>query len=44
LYMGVFLEGGAFHAILHGDVSQNWAMAFHRLWYDRIVGDSPAKK
>lgn len=44
LYMGLAIEGGAFHSIVDGDVSQGWAREFHRLWYEKIVGNSPARK
>lgn len=44
IYMGLAIEGGALHSILHGDVSASWARSFHRLWYDRIMGGSPARK
>jgi formate dehydrogenase subunit gamma len=44
LYMGLAVEGGALHSIVRGDVSQAWARAFHRLWYERILRDSGARK
>jgi formate dehydrogenase subunit gamma len=36
VYMGLFVVPGGFRAIVHGYVSQGWAKAHHRLWYDRI--------
>jgi formate dehydrogenase subunit gamma len=44
LYMALFLEGGANRSMLHGDVSMSWAQVFHRLWYDRVMGSSAARK
>jgi len=37
VYMGLFVVPGGFRAIVHGYVSQGWAKAHHRLWYDRIA-------
>ena len=44
LYMGLAVEGGALHSMLNGDVSPAWARAFHRLWYERVVRDTGARK
>jgi formate dehydrogenase subunit gamma len=44
LYMGLAIEGGALHSMLNGDVSQAWARAFHRLWYERVLRDGGARK
>jgi formate dehydrogenase subunit gamma len=44
VYMSTFLEEGSLRSMIEGGVSTTWAKAFHRLWYDRIVQKSPAKK
>jgi len=44
LYMGLAVEGGALHSMVRGDVSQAWARAFHRLWYERVLSESASKK
>ncbi len=44
LYMGLAIEGGALHSIVQGDVSQSWARAFHRLWYEQVLGESSSRK
>jgi formate dehydrogenase subunit gamma len=40
LYMGLAVEGGALHSIVRGDVTQAWARAFHRLWYEKVMRQS----
>ena len=37
IYMGVFVVPGGLHAILHGDVSEQWASHHHERW----VGQAP---
>jgi formate dehydrogenase subunit gamma len=44
LYMGVAIEEGALHSIVRGDVSQRWAREFHRLWYEKVLRQSLARK
>ena len=44
IYMGLAIEGGALHSIVNGDVSQAWARAFHRLWYERVLRDTGVRK
>ena len=44
VYMGTAVERGAFGSIIRGDVSRRWAARFHRLWYERVVRESPAKE
>ncbi|HEX4963129.1 MAG TPA: formate dehydrogenase subunit gamma [Thermoanaerobaculia bacterium] len=44
LYMGLAIEPGAFGSIVRGDVTRRWAARFHRVWYDRIAGNSTAKE
>jgi formate dehydrogenase subunit gamma len=44
LYMGLAIEGGALHSIVQGDVSQAWARAFHRLWYEQVLGETSSRK
>lgn len=34
LYMGIAVVPGGLRAILHGDVSEDWARHHHRLWAD----------
>ncbi len=36
VYMGVFVVPGGLHAIIHGDVSEEWAKAHHLLWYRNL--------
>jgi formate dehydrogenase subunit gamma len=36
IYMGVFMVKGSVEAIVNGKVSESWAKAHHRLWFDRI--------
>lgn len=38
IYMSVFAERGALNSMVRGDVSQNFARRYHRLWWERIVG------
>ena len=37
LYMGIFMVPGSVRAITLGSVTDNWAKAHHRLWFDRIT-------
>lgn len=36
VYMGVLVVPGGLHAIIHGDVSEEWAKAHHLLWYRNL--------
>jgi formate dehydrogenase subunit gamma len=37
VYMGVFMVKGSVDAIVTGRVSESWAKAHHRLWFERIT-------
>ena len=39
LYMGLMVVPGGLHAILHGDVSEEWARTHHLLWYRKMRGN-----
>jgi formate dehydrogenase subunit gamma len=43
VYMGTAMMRGSFHSIVRGTVSRTWAKAHHRLWYDRVVGQTSPK-
>ncbi len=43
VYMGTAMMRGSFHSIVRGSVSRAWAKAHHRLWYDRVVGQTPSR-
>jgi formate dehydrogenase subunit gamma len=43
VYMGTAMLRGSFHSIVRGSVSRAWARAHHRLWYDRVVGQTSPK-
>lgn len=36
LYMGIFMVPGSVDAIVKGRVTEAWAKAHHRLWFDRV--------
>jgi formate dehydrogenase subunit gamma len=38
IYMGVFVVPAGLHAIVHGDVTEEWARAHHRLWFEARTG------
>jgi formate dehydrogenase subunit gamma len=40
IYMGVAVVPGSVHAIIHGDVTTDWARHHHRLWADELTGRS----
>lgn len=44
LYMGLFLVPGSTRAMVRGHVPAIWARVHHRLWYDRVAGNSLAKE
>jgi formate dehydrogenase subunit gamma len=37
VYMGVFVVPGSVDAIVHGEVSRDWARHHHRLWVDDLA-------
>ncbi len=37
VYMGIFMVPGSMQAIVHGYVSNAWARAHHRLWWNRTA-------
>src|SRR5258708_11066076 len=43
VYMGTAMVRGSFTSIIQGKVSTAWARAHHRLWYEKITGQSPRK-
>jgi formate dehydrogenase subunit gamma len=43
VYMGTAMVHGSFGSITRGYVSRAWARAHHRLWYDRVVGQTSPK-
>ncbi len=43
VYMGTAMVRGSFTSIVQGKVSTAWARAHHRLWYEKITGQSPRK-
>ena len=42
VYMGVAVVPGGLDAILHGDVSEEWAKHHHRLWLEELRAAAPA--
>jgi formate dehydrogenase subunit gamma len=38
VYMGVAVVPGSVHAIVHGDVTPEWAQHHHRLWAEELAG------
>jgi len=40
VYMGTAMVRGGFTSIIRGEVSPEWARTHHRLWYERVTGDS----
>lgn len=44
LYMGLAVVPGGLHAILHGDVSDEWARHHHPLWRDEQHASAPASR
>jgi formate dehydrogenase subunit gamma len=43
VYMGTAMMRGSFRSVVRGSVSRAWAKAHHRLWYDRVVGETSPK-
>jgi formate dehydrogenase subunit gamma len=44
VYMSAILEEGSFGSMIHGYVTRAWAWTFHRLWYEKIQGESASRK
>jgi len=44
VYMGTAMERGAFESVVRGDVSAGWAKRYHRIWYEHLLRNVPAKK
>lgn len=40
VYMGTAVVRGGFTSVIRGEVSPGWAKTHHRLWYDRVTGQS----
>lgn len=43
VYMGVAVVPGGVHAIVHGDVSEDWARHHHRQWGEEAAARSPTR-
>lgn len=44
VYMGTAMVRGGFTSILRGEVTSAWAKLHHRLWYNRVTGESQMRK
>lgn len=44
VYMGTAMVRGGFTSVIRGEVSESWARFHHRLWLDKITGQTAAKK
>jgi formate dehydrogenase subunit gamma len=44
VYMGTAYERGAFGSVIRGDVSREFAMRHHRVWYEEVARESSARK
>jgi formate dehydrogenase subunit gamma len=44
IYMGVFVERGAFGSVIRGDVSAAFAKRYHPEWYEEIMGTTDSRK
>jgi len=40
IYMSLFTVPGSLHAMISGYVSRDWARTHHRLWYEKVTGES----
>jgi formate dehydrogenase subunit gamma len=40
IYIGTWGTPGAYEAMRHGTVDEEWAKAHHRLWYDEVTGQA----
>jgi formate dehydrogenase subunit gamma len=40
VYMSLFTVPGSLHAMVSGYVSRDWARTHHRLWYEKVTGES----
>lgn len=44
VYMGTAIVRGGFTSVIRGEVSENWARHYHRLWLERIIENASTKK
>lgn len=44
VYMGTAVVRGGFSSVIRGEVSEAWARFHHRLWLERITGETADKK
>ena len=44
VYMGTAMVRGDFTSIVRGEVTRAWAKTHHRLWYEKVTGDTSARK
>ncbi len=44
VYMGTAMVRGGFTSIVRGEVSRAWAKKHHRLWYEKVTGDTSARR
>jgi formate dehydrogenase subunit gamma len=43
VYMGTAMVRGGFSSIIRGVVTPAWARTHHRLWYEKVTGQSDAR-
>jgi formate dehydrogenase subunit gamma len=43
IYIGTWGTPGAYHAMRHGTVDEEWAKAHHAIWYDEVKGNTVAE-
>lgn len=44
VYMGIFVVPAGLSAIVHGDVTDEWARQHHPLWHGQVTGDARPPK
>jgi formate dehydrogenase subunit gamma len=44
VYMGTAVVRGGFSSVIRGEVTEDWARHHHRLWLERVMQQSAAKK
>jgi formate dehydrogenase subunit gamma len=44
VYMGTAMVRGDFTSIIRGEVTRAWARKHHRLWYEKVTGDTSAQR
>jgi formate dehydrogenase subunit gamma len=44
VYMGTAMVRGDFTSIVRGEVTRAWAKKHHRLWYEKVTGDTSARR